>query len=241
MQRFFVTFPLQIDMSIADTDLLHQLTRVLRVSIWEDIILFSGDGLETVYEIVSIEKSRIWLRGKSQNRPQTEPKKQITLYQALPNKYEKIEYILQKWVEVGIYRFIFFRSDRSQKLILSPNKIERFRAIAREALEQCGGVLMPEIVFEDGGMDGVLESNLSQEPKTNIILDTTGKSIWIWEQGYLHSMWLWVGPEGGWSENERTKMIDNGYIFARFWERILRTETAWVVIAFGFLNATEGY
>jgi 16S rRNA (uracil1498-N3)-methyltransferase len=62
----------------------------------------------------------------------------VSLYQALPNKYEKIEYILQKGVEVGISKFVFFRSDRSQKLLLSPAKIERFAAIAREAVEQCG-------------------------------------------------------------------------------------------------------
>jgi RsmE family RNA methyltransferase len=52
-------------------------------------------------------------------------------------------------VEVGISRFIFFRSDRSQKLLLSTAKIERFISIAREAVEQCGGMIVPEIVFQD--------------------------------------------------------------------------------------------
>ena len=41
MQRFFVTFPLQIDMSITDADMVHQLTRVLRVQVGENIIMFS--------------------------------------------------------------------------------------------------------------------------------------------------------------------------------------------------------
>lgn len=67
----------------------------------------------------------------------------------MPNKYEKIEYILQKGVEIGITRFVFFRSDRSQKLLITPAKIERFESIAREALEQCGGVVMPEIVWNE--------------------------------------------------------------------------------------------
>ena len=62
----------------------------------------------------------------------------ITLYQALPNKIEKIEYILQKGVEVGIGKFVFFRSDFSQKLVLSDTKKVRLRAIVREAVEQCG-------------------------------------------------------------------------------------------------------
>jgi RsmE family RNA methyltransferase len=97
--------------------------------------------------------------------PNTEPQKRVSLYQALPNKYEKIEYILQKGVEIGIARFVFFRSDRSQKLLLSPNKIERFITIAREALEQCGGVVMPEILWIDRFPDATTES-------THIVLDT---------------------------------------------------------------------
>ncbi len=65
----------------------------------------------------------------------------------MPNKIEKIEYILQKGVEVGIRKFVFFRSERSQKLILSDAKKTRLITIAREALEQCGGLVMPEIDF----------------------------------------------------------------------------------------------
>ena len=100
MQRFFVTFPLRVDMQITDTDIIYQLTRVLRISVGEHIILFSGDGTETEYSIAAIDKKSISLRGVSQKAPNTEPKKKVILYQALPNKYEKIEYILQKGVEV---------------------------------------------------------------------------------------------------------------------------------------------
>ncbi len=59
MQRFFVTFPLSIDMIISDTEMVHQLTRVLRTQVSEHIILFSGDGKETEYEIISIDKKSI--------------------------------------------------------------------------------------------------------------------------------------------------------------------------------------
>ena len=114
--------------------------------------------------------------------------KSITLCQALPNKYEKIEYILQKGVEIGIKKFVFFRSDRSQKLILSDGKKERFLLIAKEALEQCGGVIFPEILFvEDfSGVDKQL---------TNIVLDTIGKESYCREFMDIQDMVLWVGPE----------------------------------------------
>ena len=138
MQRFFVTSPLGIDVILTDKDIYHQLTRVLRIQVGEQVSLFDGDGSETIYTVTSIDKKSVSLRGQDRVFPQTEAKRAITLYQAMPNKHEKIEYILQKGVEVGISRFVFFRSERSQKLLLSPAKIERFASIAREAVEQCG-------------------------------------------------------------------------------------------------------
>jgi 16S rRNA (uracil1498-N3)-methyltransferase len=147
MQRFYVEFPLSIDLILTDPILHNQITRVLRMKVGESIILFDGDGSETIYQIQSIDKKSISLRGIDRLFPETEPKKGVTLYQALPNKYEKIEYILQKGIEVGIRKFYFFRSDRSQKLVITPSKKERFLTIAREAVEQCGGLVLPDIVF----------------------------------------------------------------------------------------------
>ena len=96
MHRFFVPFPLTIDVRITDTDILQQLIKVLRIQQGESIVLFDGDGSETEYEVTYVEKKSILLRGKNRTFPETETKKSLTLYQALPNKYEKIEYILQK-------------------------------------------------------------------------------------------------------------------------------------------------
>ncbi len=264
MQRFFVTFPLSIDLVLTDVEIVHQLARVLRVQLGQEVILFDGDGSETLYEITEITKKSISLRGKERIFPHTEPERNITLYQWMPNKIEKIEYIIQKGVEVGIARFVFFRSDRSQKLILSESKKIRFIAIAREALEQCGGLVMPEIEFLDtlsvsfwgmpesrgsNGIDpeinsgwqahGLLRSSQwqEQEQTPNIVLDTIGKSLKMQEMPQNNEISIWVGPEGGWSDVERVKMEENGFIFARFGERVLRTETAWVVMAFALIYA----
>lgn len=53
----------------------------------------------------------------------------------------------------------------------------------------------------------------------------------------MQDIGLWVGPEGGWSDDERNKMSEKGFIFARFGERVLRTETAGIVTAFALLHA----
>jgi 16S rRNA (uracil1498-N3)-methyltransferase len=216
-------------MSLTDMDIVHQLIRVLRVSIWDHIVLFTGDGIDMEYEITDIAKKVIRLKGVAQHVIDDEMRQQIILHQALPNKYEKIEYIIQKWVEVGITGFVFFRSDRSQKLLISPSKIERYRLIAQEALEQCGGARMPEIVFHERVMEFWID-------ETHIVLDTTGQLRWLTEYQSLGTLHLWVGPEWGWSEMEKAKMWENGCIFARFWNRVLRTETAGVTVSFGILN-----
>lgn len=227
MQRFFVTFPLNIDVVLSDSGLVNQISRVLRMKEGESVILFDGDGSETIYEIQEIAKKTIHLRGKERYFPNTEPKKNITLCQALPNKYEKIEFILQKWIEVGIKKFFFFRSERSQKLMLSDAKKERFTLIAKEALEQCWGVIFPEIIF--------LETFPEVTPGANLVLDTVGKESYGREFLDIQDMVVWVGPEWGWSEGERTNMNDYDFIFVHFWRRVLRTETAGVVTAFSLI------
>lgn len=229
MQRFFVPFPLSIDVVLTDADIIHQFTRVLRFQIGDHVILFDGDGSETEYEIVAIEKKSISLKGIARTFPKTEATKSVTLYQALPNKIEKIEYILQKWVEIGIKKFIFFRSDRSQKLVLSDSKIARFHAIAREAVEQCGGLVLPEIHFLE-------KKGTLPESWIHMVLDTLWEQKKLREFSDIQDIGLWVGPEWGWSEEERQEMIWSGFIFAHFSERVMRTETAGVVVAFSLLN-----
>jgi 16S rRNA (uracil1498-N3)-methyltransferase len=229
MQRFFVQFPLTEVIEISDQDMHHQISRVLRAKKGDHLVLFNGDRKENEYEVSEITKKSIHLFRTHQRCPNTEPTKKITLYQALPNKMEKIEYILEKWVEVGIQHFIFFRSDFSQKLIISDSKKQRFYTIAREALEQCGWLIMPSIEFRDA-------MEYTEVGGMNMTLDTTGALQNLSTMPQNDEIWIWVGPEWGWSESERSKMIENGFIFARFWERILRTETAWVVLAFALQN-----
>ena len=229
MQRFYVTGELTDIIELSDVIIHHQVTRVLRAKPGDYIVLFNGDGSEREFEVREITKKTLKFHGWTQRNPQTEWKIALSLFQALPNKMEKIEYILEKWVEVGIRRFVFFRSDFSQKLILSDAKKQRFHTIAKEALEQCGWLIMPEIEFRDSFPH-------DERGDQNKLLDTTGAIMKLTEMPQKDMIHLWVGPEGGWSESERKKMKENGFIFVRFWERIMRTETAGIVTAFSLLH-----
>lgn len=148
MQRFFFHTPLQENMVITDRARVHQMTRVLRLQVGDEIIGIDGDGSESLYEIVLIDKTAIQLLRKKRYIPDhREADRHICLYHALPNKFEKIEWIIQKSVEIGVRRLVFFRAERSQKLVLSESKKERFATIAVEALEQCGGLIPLDMEF----------------------------------------------------------------------------------------------
>ena len=137
MQRFFIDHTPQ-EVEIFSDEMFHQITRVLRMQPGDEIILFCGNELEYLFVFDSANKKQVTFLQKKIIEPQNrEAEKNITLFQALPNKLEKIEWIIQKNTEIGVKKIIFFRSDRSQKLMISDAKKERLRQISREALEQC--------------------------------------------------------------------------------------------------------
>lgn len=232
MQRFYLKKKLQ-KIEIFTDDKFHQLSRVLRSKIGDEVILFSDDSGEWVYEISNFSKKAIELVQKKQiQRENPENSCEITLFQSLPNKLEKIEWILEKNIEIGVKKFVFFRSERSQKLFLSDSKKQRLCEIAREALEQCGGITFPEIIFSDEKFAKILE----QKSENNILLHTKGEIQNCSHFKKFAKIWLWIWPEGWWSDDEICKMNENQFITARFWNRILRTETAGMAVSFGILH-----
>jgi 16S rRNA (uracil1498-N3)-methyltransferase len=96
MQRFYFDIPLTKTVSIADKEFFHQISHVMRVRPGDEIVLFNGDGWDCAYAIGEITKKEIILNQVSKVNVTTDSIVAFHLYQALPNKYEKIEYILQK-------------------------------------------------------------------------------------------------------------------------------------------------
>lgn len=231
MQRFYINKNLE-DSEIFEGERHHQITRVLRMQPGDTIQIFN-ETEEYIYKFISANKKSVEFARISENIfENTEPDLDITLFQALPNKIEKIEWILEKNIEIGVKKFVFFRSDRSQKLIVSESKKERFYTIAREAVEQCGGNYIPEIIFSDEN----LETNIKRNPKNNIALHTMGENKYFSDINNDKELHIWIGPEGGWSGSELEKMNNYWFIFAHFWKRVLRTETAGMVTIFGLLH-----
>lgn len=219
------------DLLIDDKDFFHQVSHVLRSLIWDEIIIFNWDSYEYVYEIKEITKKWIKLSLKEKIKNIKDSNLSLNLFQAMPNKYEKIEYILQKWVEIGIRNFIFFYWERSQKLVINEKKVERFNYIIKESLEQCGWNILPKINF-------VSKLDLALISWEKLVFHTkTEKSIQLRDlQISNNEINLFVWPEWGFSDREISNFQNNSFKIVNFWERVLRTETTWIVTSFYLLN-----
>lgn len=236
MQRIY--FPelntIDVNITISDQEIVHQLTKVLRTRIWDQIYLFNGKiNKDIIFNIIQIEKREIVLQKQSEQENNSEIDFELTLYNALPNKLEKIEYIIQKGTEIGFTKFHFFRTDRSQKLVISDNKKIRLEKIITEAVEQSGRAIIPEIIISDNFDINNLPSgkNIFFHTKNDNSQDLKSISKNTWDQ-----INLFVGPEGGWSENE-VEILEKNTSRVHLGNRILRTETTWIVTGFYIIQS----
>lgn len=232
MQRFY--FP-DLELSdkslmIKNPDILNQLNKVLRSKTWDKFIFFNGiENIDNVFELKQIEKREAYLEKVEQIENNSEIDFDLNIFQGLPNKLDKIEYIIGKWVEVWVTGFYFFRSERSQKLNLSENKTERLRKIIIEAVEQSGRSRVPELIIEDN--ISLNDFNWNE----NIIFHTKSeKSLSLKDINIDYEKWinLFVWPEWWFSDYELNIFKNLWFKKVHLWNRILRTETTWVVTSF---------
>ena len=141
---------------------------------------------------------------------------ELTLYNALPNKLEKIEYIIQKGTEICFTSFVFFRSQRSQKLVLWDNKIQRLEKIIIEAVEQSGRAKIPKLnIQEDFDFNSLPEGkNIFFHTKNQNSSDLNSISKKSWDK-----INLFIGPEWGSLIPERMRSDTYRSIFSPYFGR----------------------
>lgn len=226
MPRFFVESLAGDPIVIEGGDARH-IALSLRMKQGEELILCDGKGTEAVCTVASLCPESVVLDVKERRASETEPKTRVTLYQALP-KADKMEYIVQKAVELGVYRIVPVLTSRC---ISRPDektaakKRERLCKIAAEAAKQSGRGIIPEV-------DGVLTfKNAVKE------MSTAGLPIFFFEHASLPlrkymekytggDIAVMVGAEGGFSDEEAAFAEENGLLSASLGPRILRCETA---------------
>ncbi len=208
----------------------NHVKNVLRMKPGEDVRV--SDGRENTYLccIRSFEGQTAVLDILKELDPDTELPSRIVLFQGLP-KGDKMEWIVQKAVELGAYRIVPFAAKRSVVRLdekKAAKKQARWQLIAKGAAEQSGRGIIPEVgavcSFAEalrmaGELDVVLIPYELEEgmKKTARILEgiAPGQSVGIF-----------IGPEGGFEKEEVDKAKGAGAHAVTLGKRILRTETA---------------
>lgn len=201
--------------------------KALRLNPKDKIIVCDGNQKDYFCEIKNIDhESAILLINNIQNS-QTEPPKKIILFQAIP-KSDKFEFIIQKSIELGVNKIIPVITDFCDiKKNPSENKFLRWKKIAKSAAEQSGRGIIPEISNTINFSQAVLTAknfdlNIIAHEKANIPI----KKILSQDLNQKNSIGIFIGPEGGFSNQEIILAEKNNLQPISLGKRILRTETA---------------
>ena len=236
MYKFFVEDE-QIygnNIKIIGEDIKH-INKVLRLKISDEIIICNKKtGKSYVTEIIEITKDYIKCIIKNNVLNSTESNIEVDLFQGLP-KLDKMEYIIQKSTELGVKNIYPVAFERSIVKIDEKNelkKIERWQKIAEVASKQSKRDYIPTInnvINIENICKKVSEYDmilLAFENENNFSLKDALSNT---KKNNL-KIGIIVGPEGGISEKEVTKLTDAGIKCITLGKRILRTETASLMI-----------
>ena len=236
MQRLYVPHDLHQDATVEpDAQQCHYLANVLRLKPQAKLLLFNGRDGEWLAEVAAVERKKVLLTAMAQVRPQ--PPASDLVYCFAPLKAGRLDYLVQKAVEMGAG---ILQPVITQHTQMSTVGTDRLRANALEAAEQCGILAIPTV--EDA-----------------IKLD---RLLWLWEPGRRlifcdegsdtnnpvptlsgiteRKLGLLVGPEGGFSDEERQQLRALPFVTAiPLGSRILRADTA-AVAALAVIQATIG-
>lgn len=234
MYQFFVN-PEQIHESdkcvtIEGNDVNH-IKNVLRMKIGEELSVSNGlDGKEYRCEISKLEDERIICKLRFVKEDGLELPAKVYLFQGLP-KADKMELIIQKAVELGAYEIIPVATKRCIVKLdekKEKNKITRWQSISEAAAKQSKRRIVPKIHSVMGFSEAIL---YAQNMDVKIIpyelskgMFDTRKIIDSIQAG--QSVAIFIGPEGGFEEEEIEKAKATGILPITLGKRILRTETA---------------
>lgn len=235
MHRFFVE-PSQIgekEIVITGPDVNH-IRNVLRMRAGEELLAADGQGSEYRCILRELQDSEIRAEICRKLSGSAELPSRITLFQGLP-KSDKMDLIIQKCVELGVFRIVPVTTKRTVVKLdakKEESRRKRWTAVSESAAKQSGRGIIPEIsgvksfreaVEEAGELDVCLIPYEKAEnmARTREILSgiPAGASIGVF-----------IGPEGGFEEEEVREAMEAGARPITLGRRILRTETAGMAV-----------
>lgn len=239
LPRLFVGHDLSQGGTIAlDKDQSLYLAAVLRKVVGDEVVLFNGRDGAWLCRLTSDSKKSVALEAVEQIAPQT-PVSDLW-YGFAPLKSERLDYVIQKAVEMGagIIQPVMTQYTQVNRL-----KTQRLSANAIEAAEQCEVLSVPEI-GEEVSLERLLETWKAVHGTRKLVFADEGAAssspIETLTALKGERIGLLVGPEGGFSDEEREKLHGLDFVVPiSLGPRILRADTA-AVAALAVIQATIG-
>lgn len=237
MARFFIS-PSQISgdmLSICGEEANHML-RVLRMRAGDTFT--ACDGARGDYEcvITEIDKKEVRARILEKKENAAEPKMKLTLYQGIP-KGAKLDYIVQKCVEIGVCRIVPMQTER----VVRGGDVRRDRLlrIALEAAKQSGRGVVPTVEEAMPFAAAVAEAKKADIALFPYECEKEKSLKSVLREKRPTSVSILIGPEGGFSEAEAALAEAEGLLVVSLGKRILRTETAGLITCGNILYEAE--
>ena len=225
MTRFFVT-PEELGsdkIQLAGENASH--AKVLRLKAGEQVLVCDGEGKECLCAVVD---SGWNLEVLERRESDSEPAVQVSVYMAFP-KADKLEHVIQKATELGVYEIVAFPSARC---VSKPDekslkkKLERWQKIASSAAEQSGRGRIPRVVVLHSYAEALKRGAQSDLPMLFYENERATTLHMALNAGEWKSAALLTGPEGGLEEKEVNQAMEAGWKVCTLGKRILRCETA---------------
>lgn len=235
MYHFFVE-PDQIEeerITILGEDVNH-IGNVLRMKPGEKVLISAEGEMDRLCGIEEIRRDEVICRILEVRKENNELPARIHLYQGLP-KSDKMELIIQKAVELGVYRIVPVSTKNTVVKLdakKAESKVKRWNAIALAAAKQSKRSVIPEVapVISFGqALEEVKGFDLKLIPYENA--DGMAKTRELMGKAAPgQDIAVFIGPEGGFDPGEIEKAKDAGTEPVTLGKRILRTETAGLCI-----------
>lgn len=200
---------------ISEERIIHQLKNVFRFKTGDRIVIFDGSGTDFECEITNADKNNFELQILNEKKVFV-PQKQITLFMSVIRK-ENFELACEKATELGVTSICPVLTERTLPKKLNGERIEK---ILIEASEQCGRGDVPSFGEEVKLIDML-------DGKDLLVTDFGGVPILKIPDSKFYN--LLIGPEGGWSEEERKMFRDKKLKIVSLGSTVLRAETAGIV------------
>lgn len=232
------------EIRITGTDVNH-IKNVLRMTYNEHLIICDGEGSFYECAIQEMSKEEILVSIEEKLEETTELSGKLYLFQGLPKK-DKMELIIQKSVELGVYeiipvatKFCVVKIEDKKK---EKKKLERWNEIAKSAGKQSGRGIIPKVTPVMSFKEAIAYAN--QNTEFSVIPYEKAEGMEkakeaIKKGGQCSSVGIFIGPEGGFSEEEIALAKEAGIEPISLGRRILRTETAGITILSLFMFEME--